>query len=100
MKDSSDTNTVVFAFILYFPYVIALCLYNGLTLKLTKKIIEKWFYYLIPIVPGIIWLIVSKFKLTVRLWEFNVLESLTIIALWTLTNILTPYFLKRKTTAN
>lgn len=96
LKNPSDRNTTVFAFILYFPYVIGLCLYNGLILRMTKKMSDMWYYYFIPIIPGIIWLLVSKFKLTVRFWEFNVFESVTIVFLWTLANLMTPKILTRK----
>ena len=49
LKDPSDSNTDIFAFILHFPFIIALCLYNGIALRLSKKLIEKWFYFYIPI---------------------------------------------------
>lgn len=97
LKDPSDRNTSIFAFILYSPYVIALCLYNGLFLKLTDKLKNKPYYYLLPIVPGVIWLLLSSFKLTVRFWKLNVFESVTLILLWILANQLTPYILKNNT---
>lgn len=100
LKDPSDSNTDIFAFILHFPFIIALCLYNGIALRLSKKLIEKWFYFYIPIIPGVVWLLASRFKLTIRFWEFNVEESITIIAIWFLANLLTPYLLKRKTISN
>lgn len=97
LKVPSDRNTSIFAFILYSPYVIALCLYNGLFLRLTYKLKNKRYYYLLPIVPGVIWLLLSSFKLTVRFWKLNVFESVTLMLLWILANQLTPYILKNKT---
>ena len=71
-NENTDTNTSTFAFILYLPYVFILCIYNGIFLKLLLSFLESnLIIYLLPIVPFIVWFLISNYSITIRFWKFN-----------------------------
>lgn len=93
INEDTDTNTSTFAFILYLPYVFLLCIYNGILIKLLVNFLKNnLLIYLLPIIPIIVWFIMSDYTITVRFWKFNKTEVIIGLILMTLVNLLGYYF--------
>ncbi|WP_421750328.1 hypothetical protein [Croceimicrobium sp.] len=95
-----DYNSTLFGMVLYLPYILGLCLYNGIALKALKRLHEKWYYWALPILPALIWILIYKFKPVLRYWELNPSESIAFIAIWFGCNYLIPIWHKAQKKAS
>ena len=93
-QENGDMNVVIFGTFLYLPFVLLLCLYNGLTIgifeKLNKKI--RLINYGLPTIPLLIWFLTSDNQITIRYWKLGTTEFVVALTLILLTN-LTGYYL-------
>lgn|SRR5690606_263854 len=93
-QENRDMNVVIFGTFLYLPFVLLLCLYNGLTIgifeKLNKKI--RLINYSLPTIPLLIWLLTSDNQITIRYWKLGTTEFVVALTLILLTNV-TGYYL-------
>lgn len=95
VSEETDMNTSVFAFIIYFAYILGLSIYNLLALVILRRFKSNWFYYTLPTIPGIIWLVFSNFHLKVHFWEFGLIQSIGLIFIWILINNITPILISK-----
>ncbi len=97
INENTDSNTSTFAFILYLPYVFILCIYNGILIKLLANFLKNNLsIYLFPIVPIIVWFIMTDYTITVRFWKFSRTEVIIGLILMTLVNLFGYFFPSRK----
>lgn len=97
-KENGDINVVIFGTLLYLPYVIILCIYNGLTIRLFEGLNKKIriLNYCIPTVPLLIWFLISDNIITIRYWDLETKEFTIALTVLLLTNV-TGYFVFQKT---
>jgi hypothetical protein len=93
-RENGDMNTVIFGTSLYVPYVLLLCIYNGLTIGLFETINKKIILinYCLPTIPLLIWFLISDNKITIRYWKLETTELIVALTIILLTNM-TGYFL-------
>jgi len=92
-NENTDTNTSTFTFILYLPYVFILCIYNGIFLKLLLSFLKSnLLIYLLPIVPFIVWFLISNYSITIRFWKFNGSEVIIGLIIMIFVNSIGFYF--------
>lgn len=94
IMESGEMNVVLFGMILYMPYVFLLCLYNGAIISLFEllNIKNRFINYCIPVVPLLVWYIVSD-NITIRYWELDAIGLGIVIALILSTNLVGYYFI-------
>lgn len=93
INENTDSNTSIFGFILYIPYVFMLCIYNGILIKLLIKFLKNnLLIYLFPIIPIIVWFILSDYTITIRFWKFNSIEVIIGLILMISVNLFGYYF--------
>jgi hypothetical protein len=93
INENTDSNTSIFAFILYLPYVFILCIYNGILIKLLVNFLKNnLLIYLFPIIPIIVWFIMSDYTITIRFWKLNRTEVIIGLILMMSVNLFGCYF--------
>ena len=87
-NEKTDTNTSVFTFILYLPYVFLLCIYNGTLIRILISFFKvSLLSYLFPIIPFIVWFIISNYSITIRFWKLNEKEVIIGLIIMALINL-------------
>ena len=100
-NEKTDLNTSIFAFISYFPYIFILCIYNGILLRLLVSFLKSnLLIYLLPIVPMIVWFIISDYSITVRFWKLGQKEVIIGLTIMTIVNSFGYYFYNPKKNTN
>lgn len=93
-----EKGWVIFGTLLHLPFVIILCIYNGLTIQFFEKLNKKIrvINYCVPTIPLLIWFLASDNIITIRYWDLRTKEF-TIALTVLLANNLTGYFVFKKT---
>ena len=95
-RENGDMNVVIFGEFLYAPFVLLLCLYNGLTIGLLERINKKvrLINYCLPTIPLLIWFVTSDNLITIRYWDLRTREFYISLTLILLTNVIGYYLFK------
>jgi hypothetical protein len=97
LNTNTDTNTAFFGLLLMFPFVIILCVYNGILIKLSERYGKSSVInYLFPIVPILLWSILSNYSLTIRFWKLSIKDVGIGLSILGIVNIFGYYFLNEK----
>ncbi len=100
IHEHGDMNVVIFGAFLYIPCVLILCIYNGLIIGIFEKINkkERFINYCIPVIPLLIWYIVSGKEITIRYLDIAIDTKIFFIslAILLLTDILGYIFITSK----
>jgi hypothetical protein len=93
-RENGDMNVVIFGTFLYAPFVLLLCIYNGLTIGLFERLNKKarLINYCLPTIPLLIWFVTSDNLITIRYWDLRTKEFFVALTLILLTNV-TGYYL-------
>lgn len=96
-QENGDLNVVIFGTLQYLPFVIMLCIYNGLAIRLFERINKKVkvINYCLPTVPLLIWFLASDNSITIGYWELSVNEFTIAVVALLVTNV-AGYFLFQK----
>jgi len=97
-REKGDMNVIIFGTFLYAPFVLLLCLYNGLTIGLFERINKRirLVNYCLPTIPLLIWFGTSDNLITIRFWDLRTKEFYISLTLILLTNV-TGYYLFKGT---
>jgi len=95
-QENGDMNVVIFGTLLYLPFVLILCLYNGLTIGLSERINKKigFVNYCLPTIPLLIWFLASGGTITIRYWDIRTKEFLITLIIILVTNLTGYLFIK------
>jgi len=94
--ESGDMNTVMFGTILYVPYVLALTVYNAIAQAGTRLLSRSSFAIIaLPLVPLVLWMILSGGTVVVRYFKLDNLEMSVLIGVLGILNLLN-YLRERK----
>jgi hypothetical protein len=96
-QEDGDMGVIIFGTLLYLPFVLLLCIYNGLTIGLFERLNKKvrLINYCLPTIPLLIWFVTSDSLITIRYWHLRTKEFSVALSLILLTNLTGYYFFKR-----
>jgi hypothetical protein len=91
--ESGDMGTTMLGVVLYWPYVLLLVGYNELLKLFMNWVnIKGLLLVLLPVVPILAWLALSKGSIVVRYWNLGMVEVLLILLL--LCGLNTVFFIR------
>lgn len=97
LNTNKDTNTAFFGLLLMSPFAILLCVYNGILIKLSEHYRKSSVInYLFPIVPILLWTILSNYSLTIRFWKLSLKDVGIGLSILGIVNIFGFYFLSER----
>jgi hypothetical protein len=97
LNTNTDTNTAYFGLLLMSPFAILLCVYNGILIKLSEYYRKSSVInYLFPIVPILLWTILSNYSLTIRFWKLSLKDVGIGLSILGIVNIFGFYFLNER----
>lgn len=97
VQEDGDVSVIILGTFLYLPFVLLLCIYNGLTIGLFERLNKKvrLINYCLPTIPLLIWFVTSDSLITIRYWHLRTKEFSVALTLILMTNVTGYYLFKR-----